>query len=67
MIKKEQDSLEFDIKCIKAGIDIKKKQCTKYRKATEHLFRLKKLFDSNEITGYDFAGKCAAVSITQKK
>ena len=65
-LKNEQESQELNLRLMRAGTETKEKQKKKYQRATEKLVSLRRLLDSGEISAYEFCGKCAAVSISQK-
>lgn len=65
-IKQEQESQELNLRLIRNGIDPYRKQAKKYADASTKLANLRFLLEENEITPFEFAGKCAAVTKGQK-
>ena len=52
---------------LRAGIMTTIPQRQRYRKPNEQFTQLRQLLDRKEITTFDFCGKCAAITISQKR
>ena len=65
-LKNKQQPQELNLRLMRAGTETKERQKKKYKRATEKLVNLRRLLDADEVSVYEFCGKCAAVSISQK-
>lgn len=67
LLKDEQEAQEMNVRLLRAGTVTNRVQDKKYKAASDKLKRLANLLRTGDITPYEFAGKCASVTIGQKK
>lgn len=61
-LKNEQESQELNLRLLRSGTITARPQDKIYRNASEKLKNLKKLLDNDDISLFEYAGKCSAVT-----